>query len=428
MPVAPSEAIAPAANGAPRTLLIVSGGWDTVRAIHEARRLGLRVLVSDGDPRAPGLRLADVGLLASTCDPDATVDAARAYAGHHRIDGVLAVGADVPVTVAAVADALGLPGPTLATARLAADKLAMKNRFSAAGVATPWYAPVESAAALRTLVARAGRQLILKPVDSRGGRGVIRLLPGVDLPWAFAHAESESPTGRLLVEEFVPGVQISAEAVVLDGRAVTVGISDRNYELLDRFAPFVIENGGDFPTCLPATAIADVERLMDDAARALGVRNGTVRGDVVVGAHGPVLIELAVRLSGGFLCTHEIPLATGVNVVEAGVRLALGETIREGDLVPRWSRGVSQRYLLPAPGTVVSVSGVDEVAHGEGIALLEMRVTPGATIRPPTSHVCRGGVVIAVAETRDEAVRRARAAAARVRIVTRPVNACVGLS
>lgn len=422
MPAGPSDGVPPGRSQ--RTLLIVSGGWDTLDAIHEARRLGLRVVVSDGDPRAPGLRLADVGLLASTCDPDATVDAARAYAGRHRIDGVLAVGADVPVTVAAVADALGLPGPSLATARLAADKLAMKGRFGTMGVPTPWYAPVENAAALRTLVLRAGRSLILKPIDSRGGRGVIRLLPGVDLPWAFAHAERESPTGRVMVEEFVPGLQISAEGVILDGRAIIVGISDRNYELLDRFAPFVIENGGDLPTCLPAAVAAGVDGLIGEAARALGVRNGTVRGDVVVGPNGPVMIDLAVQLSGGFLCAHEISLASGVNVVEAGVRLALGEAVHEADLMPRWSRGVARRYLLPAPGTVVSVGGIDEVSHGEGIALLEMRVALGTTVRPVTSHVCRGGVVIAVADTRDEAVRRARAAVARVRIVTRPTTAC----
>jgi hypothetical protein len=40
-----------------------------------------------------------------------------------------------------------------------------------------------------------------------------------------------------------------------------------------------------------------------------------------------------------------------------------------------------------------------------------------------TSHVRRAGLVIAVGDTRDEALRRATAAAARVRIVTAPVLA-----
>ena len=90
------------------------------------------------------------------------------------------------------------------------------------------------------------------------------------------------------------------------------------------------------------------------------------------------------------------------------------------ELRPRWSQAVVQRFLFPTPGTVVSVHGAMEAAVGEGIALLEVRASPGAVVQPVTSHASRGGVVIAVADTREEAVVRAEAAAARVRIVTAP--------
>jgi biotin carboxylase len=408
---------------APRTILIVSGGREAVPAIAEAHRLGLRVLVSDGAPDAPGLRLADAGLIASTYDPEATVEAARAYAAQNRIDGVLAVAADVPVTVAAVADALHLPGISLASARLAADKLAMKDRLRDAGVPVPWYRPVESADALRALAARESRLLIVKPVDSRGARGVARLLPGVDPAWAFAVAAAESPTGRVMAEAFIEGPQISTESLVVGGEALTVGIADRNYAHLDRFAPFVIEDGGELPTRLARPMQDELAELVADATRALGIRHGTVKGDLVVGPEGPLVIEIAARLSGGFFCTHEIPLATGVNFVEAAIRLALGEVLRLDDWRPRWSRGVAQRYLFPPAGQVVRVEGAESVAAREGIAFLEMRVAPGDHVRPMTSHVCRAGVVIAVAETRAEAVARAEAAVRDIRITTTPTPA-----
>jgi biotin carboxylase len=407
-------------SSAQPTLLIISGGREAVPAIDEARRLGLRVVVSDGAPDAPGLRLADAGLLASTYDPDATVEAARAYAARNRIDGVLAVAADVPVTVAAVADALGLPGVSLETARLAADKLLMKDRFKIAGVPIPWYAPVESPHALAALVERVTWPLIVKPVDSRGARGVVRILPGVDPTWAYTTAAAESPTGRVMVEAFIPGPQVSTESVVVDGDTVTIGFSDRNYELLDRFAPFVIENGGELPSILESTMRPAIDQLVADAARALGVRHGTVKGDVVVGPDGPRVIELAVRLSGGFFCTHEIPLATGVNFVEAAIRLALGEEPTRAELEPRWSKAVAQRYLFPPAGVVTSVDGVDEAAATDGVALLEVRVNRGDRVRPMTSHVCRAGVVITVGDTREEAVARAEAAVARIRIGIAP--------
>lgn len=413
----------PHSVAASRTILIVSGGREAVPAIVEARRLGLRVLVSDGAPDAPGLRLADAGLIASTYDPEATVAAARAYAAQNRIDAVLAVAADVPVTAAAVADALGLPGISLASARLAADKLAMKDRLRAAGVPVPWYTAVESAEALAELASERDRLLIVKPVDSRGARGVVRLLPGVDPAWAFAVAAAESPTGRVMAETFIHGPQVSTETLVVGGEALTVGLADRNYELLDRFAPFVIEDGGELPTRLPDALQQEIGELIADAARALGIRHGTVKGDVVIGTDGPLLIEIAARLSGGYFCTHEIPLATGVNFVEAAIRLALGEYLHLDDWQPRWSRGVAQRYLFPPPGRVIAIGGVDAVAAREGIALLEMRVVRDDVVRPMTSHVCRAGVVIAVAETRAEAMERAEAAVRDVHVLTAPIPA-----
>ena len=89
-------------------------------------------------------------------------------------------------------------------------------------------------------------------------------------------------------------------------------------------------------------------------------------------------------------------------------------------LRPRWSQGVARRFLLSAPGTVVAVRGATEAAAGEGIALLEVIATPGQPIGPTSGRGCRGGVVIAVDETREGARRRAEAAVARVRIVTTP--------
>src|SRR5256712_14210173 len=99
----------------PKTLLIVSGAREAMPIIAAARRMGLRVLVSDGAPDAPGFRQADAGLLAPTADAEASVEAARAYAQRTRIDGAIGVRAEVARTVAAVAPALGLAGLPPAT-------------------------------------------------------------------------------------------------------------------------------------------------------------------------------------------------------------------------------------------------------------------------------------------------------------------------
>jgi biotin carboxylase len=410
-----------------RTLLVVGGGVEALPGIRRAHELGLHVVVSDGSPSAPGLRAADDQLLASTYDVPATVAAARRY---HRevcpLDGVTCVASDVPVTVAAVAAELGLPGIPLEAARLSADKLAMKRRLAEHGVAVPWFAEVPTAADLRRHVAAHGYPLVVKPCDSRGARGVL-LLRGarVDLEWAHATAQRESPSGRVMVERFLAGPQVSTESLVLDGVAYTVGFADRNYELLEHFAPHVIENGGQLPSRLPADVQAAVSELIQRAAEAFAVRTGVVKGDVVVCEGRPYVIEIALRLSGGYMCTHEIPLATGVDFVGHALALALGERVDPLELRPRYSTGVAQQWMFPAPGCVRSITGAAAVAARPEVALCELRVGVGDTVAPPTSHTTRAGVVIATGATPEQAVGNARRAVADVAIETDPAHPVV---
>ena len=60
-----------------------------------------------------------------------------------------------------------------------------------------------------------GFPLVIKPVDSRGARGVLRLTEAVDLNWAYEFSASQSPSGRVMVEEFLDGQQISTESDAL---------------------------------------------------------------------------------------------------------------------------------------------------------------------------------------------------------------------
>jgi biotin carboxylase len=402
-----------------KTLWIVSGGIEALPGIEQAKGLGLHVVVSDGRPDAPGFALADDAVVASTYDVEETVAAAVRYHETVRpVDGVVCIASDVPVTVAAVAEALGLPGIPVAAARLATDKLAMKERFHADGVPVPWFSAVASAGELAAHAA-SGRPLIVKPVDSRGSRGVLRLTDGVDVAEAFETARSFSSTGRVMVEEFLTGPQVSTETIVVDGVAVTPGFSDRNYELLERYAPNVIENGGDQPSRLPDDQQAAVRELVGRAAASLGVRNGVVKGDIVVHGGRPYVIELAARLSGGWFCTHQIPLSAGVSTLEATIRLALGEVVDPAELEPRRAVPVAQRYVFPAPGEVVAVHGVGRAKALPGIEEVVVSARPGDVVLRPTDSNAAAGMVIAVGSSRAEARARAEAAVAAIHIETK---------
>lgn len=404
-----------------KTLLVVSGGVEAIAGIQRAKDMGLSVVVSDGSATAPGFALADDKLVVSTYDADATAAAAREFQRtHRRLDGVMCIASDVPVTVATVARELGLPGIPVPSAMLAMDKLAMKEKFAQDGVAIPWFSAVSSASHLKTLVREQGFPLVLKPVDSRGARGVLRLTADVDLEWAYGESRKHSPTDRVMLERFLPGPQISTESLVVDGVAYTPGFVDRNYEYLERYAPHIIENGGQFPSILDESTRQRVRDVVQQAADSFGIVNGIVKGDIVVTDGRAHVIEIAARLSGGYFCTHQIPLNSGVDLLGNAIRMTLGERVDPRELQPKYDRPVASRWFFPTPGVVTHVDDPAAFAKRTGIEYLELRVKPGDVVGPIDAHPARAGVVIASGGTRDEAVGRANDVIRSLRIETRP--------
>jgi biotin carboxylase len=402
-----------------KTLLIVSGGIEAAGAARRAKEMGLTVVVSDIDAQAPGFAFADSCLIADVYGPLETAAAADRYSRKIRkIDGVLCVAADAPVTAATVAQRLRLPGLPVHVAELACDKLAMKKCFRSAGVAVPWFAEVSTPQELQRIAVERGLDLVIKPVDSRGSRGVQRVAKVEDFAQAFLLARSYSPTERVMVEQYLPGPQVSTESLIVNGRCYTPGFSDRNYEFLERYAPFFIENGGDLPSQLPAETQDKVRALVARAAAAMGVTDGTVKGDIVVHEGEPYVIELAARLSGGFFCTREIPLNTGVDFIGAAIKVALGESVSEDEMTPTHSVPVVQRYAFPNPGTVTAILGAEEARHMPGIAELVITARLGDVIPPAGDKRPSGAMVLATGANRETALEAANAALSLVRVET----------
>lgn len=327
------------------TILVIGGGIETIPGIEIAHKMGLRVLVSDINPEAPAFECADDHLVVSTYDINATFIAAHQY--HHQvapIKGVISIGTDVPLIVAQVAYRLGLSHIPIRTATICSNKMTMANVLGKAGAPIP-----ETYAVCGPEDIPESGLWIIKPADSRGGRGVILLSEGVDKKWAYKEALSKSKLRQVIIQRFIHGPQLSTEGVVISGKYYHVASVDRNYSRLDEMWPYMIEDGGSQPSCLPKYQLDQIPDLMQQAANAIDLDNGTLKGDVVF--HGntgkPYIIEVAPRLSGGYMSTIQIPLATGVNIVEHAINLCMGKHPNLNDLKPKQVRAVAIRYEFP---------------------------------------------------------------------------------
>ena len=400
-----------------KNLLIIGAGIEACEGIKIAKSMGLGLIIADGNPDAPGLALADWQVIASTYDGQAILDQVKKLqANGVQLNGAIAMCADVPLSVATVTDTLGLPGLSVQSAFLVSDKLAMKIKLQAAGIPIPRFADVSDKSNLVELATTIGFPIIIKPVDSRGARGVQLIDETGDLDTAWQLAAKESPTSRVMIEEYLEGPQFSTETLVDRGRCHTLGFADRNYQWLTRTKPFIIENGGDAPTSVSAEIKAEVIATVEQAAAALGIQQGVVKGDMVFTAKGAKVIEIAGRLSGGFFSTTQIPLSTGVNFIEKAIKLALGEPLTDEEVNPKHQRAVAIRYLDLPQGKVKHIHGILEASNSPGIEMLKVSIESGSTIYPLANHTQRAGFAIACANNKQEAIEKAIAALSLIKV------------
>jgi biotin carboxylase len=376
-------------------LLVLGAGPAQIGLLRAARERDLFVIAVDRDPSAPGFAYADKRALVSTEDEPAVDRLARA----ESVDGIISPGADWPVGVAArIAARLGLPHPIdAATAAIVTTKSRQRERFAAAGVPQP--RPLDEPVA----------PCVVKAPDRQGQKGLTLVRGESGLRGAVEEAIAESRSGLALVEELVDGPEVTVNAFSLRGEFHPLTVTDR---LTAEPPAFGVALAHVWPAEASVESAVDVARR---AAEALGIEQGPTYTQLRIGPDGPQVMELAARLGGG----HDAEL------VQAAVRVDLNGLAIDAALgQPIWSAalraepqvgGAVVRFLVPPEGVLQEVQGIDEARAVEGIEGVRIYREAGHVFGPFLRGADRAGAVLAVGDSRDEALERADRAASLIR-------------
>ena len=376
-------------------LLVLGAGPAQIGLLRAARERGVFVIAVDRDPAAPGFAYADKRAVVSTEDEPGVDRLARA----ENVDGIVSPGNDWPVGVAArVAARLALPHPIdAATATLATTKSRQRERFAEAGVPQP------------RLLEKPVAPSVVKAPDRQGQRGLTFVRTEAELAPAIDAALEASRNGSYIVEEYVDGPEVTVQAVSVDGVFHPLLVTDR---VTADPPAFGVALAHVWP-CVSGTQspIAAAQA----AAEALGIRNGPTYTQLRLGEGGTRVVELAARLGGG----HDAELTeavTGVSLNGLALDFALGNEVR----VPGTQRlhgGGCVLFLVAPEGRLLEVEG-REAAHAvEGVLDVRIYRERGHVFGPLLRGSDRAGAVIAVGESREQALERARAAADEIRFV-----------
>jgi biotin carboxylase len=222
--------------------------------------------------------------------------------------------------------------------------------------------------------------------------------------------------GPLIVEEYVPGVEVALEGLLRDGKLEVLAIFDKPDALE---GPYFEETIYVTPSRLPAPTLALVANATERAAHAIGLTEGPVHAEVRVhdeaaGNARVWVIEVAARSIGG-LCARTLRFGAGISLEEVILRHAVGMPL-DGLAREQSAAGV---MMLPIErgGTLVEVRGREDALEVEGIVGLEITVPLGRTLTPLPDGDRYLGFLFARAESPAEVEAALREAASRIVMV-----------
>ena len=347
-----------------KTIAILGGGIDSIGILRRIKEMGLSTIVFDGDANAPAREHLADHFVNISCYDSPHILHYLALQTAVTFDAVIGGGTDTPDVISDMLHLRGMRGIKKRTAEISKNKWMQKRIFFEAGIRLPaWIAGDEA----RGMIAYA--DVVVKPTDSRGSRGVSRVKAGESLDEAIKRAASQDSRGHVIVEDWIDGIQLSSESLVQDGEIIYTAYSQRNYSKLEETYPYVIEDGGDMPPYIPLYYENDYERKAHEQLQkcvdTMGLGSGTLKGDLVWDGHRIWVIEVACRLSGGDFCSKQVPTVWGVDFVGYAVKLALGETIYPGEIKPFFRRYMCQRFVIPHGTTCHPERGPGFIRYGK---------------------------------------------------------------
>ena len=389
-----------------KRLMIVGASVLQLPAIIKAKEMGLYVGVADYNPRAVGIQYTDEFFNASTMDEDAVLQAAEQF----KPDGIMTLATDMPMRgVSRVSDKMHLHSISYETSFKATDKYEMIKAFKANGVPSPWYFVVDSIDEIRELEGELSYPCIIKPTDNAGSHGVAKVYSFEELLGNYDYSHSCSRKGRVIIEEYLDGPEVSVEVMVVNGDVHILQITDK----ITTGAPHFVEMGHTQPSQLPIETQEQIRKVAESACKSLGIDKGPAHVEMKVTARGPVMIELGARMGGDNITTHLVPLSTGIDMVGSTIKVALGE---EPDIEPTLQCGSAIRYFDVPCGIIRAIKGIEDAEKIPGVRQITFTKGIGEESTPIECSNDRIGFVIAQGATAKEAIEACEKAMAAIRI------------
>lgn len=358
-----------------KRLLIMGGMRISCEIVRKAREMGIVTFVADYYPveKSPAKAIADEAIEVSVTDIDAVVNVIKDYS----IDGVFVGFNDMLLPFYAdICKKAGLP---CYGTKEQFEILIAKDQYKALccqfGVPTiPEYDINDTDIMYPVLV---------KPVDSSGSRGITICHNREELETAVETGRKASKTGKVLIERYMDGREVTVFWTFQDGNYYLSGLSNRHVKHNQGDDVIPLPVGYTFPSVYLPKYRKEVEENCKRMFQHLGIKDGMMFMQCKVEDGTCYVYDLGFRLTGS-LEYKIFERVCGYNPLEMMICFALtgkmGEESIADKAMPEFKTPAFNVSCLCAPGTIKEITGVDEVKQMAEVEDAVLAHVPGETI------------------------------------------------
>ena len=253
-----------------------------------------------------------------------------------HIDGIVTVATDICIPVIAkIAEKLQLPGNSVDTALSTTNKFMMREKLQKSDIKIPAFITTNKLIPFSETSLRL--PVIVKPVDRSGSLGVTRVNTTAEFTQALEQAIACSLSGKIIIEEFIEGDEVSVEAISYKGRHKVITITDK----VTTGPPHFVELEHHQPSILPDSIQKEIYSVTEAILELFNVQNGASHTELKITQAGEIYcIEIGTRMGGDFIGSDLVELSTGFDFVNAVIDIALGQFNPVEDFEVKSSSGV----------------------------------------------------------------------------------------
>ena len=380
-----------------KIILLLGASTQQIPAIEKAKEKDLYVITCDNVPSNPGHKFSDEYHFVSTTDKEGVL----ALAKEKNVDYVMSYASDPGAPVASyVSELLELPGNPFSAIQWLSEKHLFRKLLTDSNFLCPkfWTVSFDEFSALDSL--DLVFPVIVKPVDSSGSKGVYKVESKGNLLQKAKEAVAFSRIKRIIIEEFIDSERgdFHGDGFVVDGELVFAYIGDHFYNpAINPFNPM----GTSWPSEKEDDVVSKVKEQVQRVIQLSGFRSGPINIEARMNHKGDLfLMEIGPR-SGGHFVPQAIQLASGFDMVDASLRVLMGQEV----IIPDQRNRFSSYFALNSDREGILSEIIIDSSLDAFIAARHIYKKPGDRVKSFHSSNATLGILLFVFETRKDQER-----------------------